>query len=44
MKKFGDAGVVTDIERHVHYRSAKNIATVSKNVAEDQNVSIARRS
>ena len=44
MKKFEEIGVVTNIERPVHYRFAENIAIVSENVAEDLNMSIPRRS
>ena len=47
MKKFEETGVVTQIERPVHYRftrSAENIAIVSESVSEDPNVSIPRRS
>ena len=47
VKKFEETGVVTHIERPVHYRfarSAENIAIGSENVAEDTNVSIPRRS
>ena len=39
--------MATNIERPVHHRftcSTENIAIVSENVAEDQNVSIPRRS
>ena len=46
MKKYEETEVVTNIERPVHHRfdrSAENIATVSESVAEDTNVSIARR-
>ena len=47
MVKFKETGVVTNIERPVHYRftrSAKNIAIASKSVAKDPNVLIPRRS
>ena len=43
MKKFEEAGEVTNIERPVQYhfaRSAKNIAIASESVAEDPNVSL----
>ena len=46
MKKFEDAGVITNIERPVHHRfarSAENVTVVSESVAENQNVSIPRR-
>ena len=46
MKKFEDTGLVTNIERHVHYRfarSAENIAIVSESFAKDTKVSIPRR-
>ena len=47
MKKFEEAGVVTNIERLVHhrfFRSAENIAIVSESVAEEPNLLIPRRS
>ena len=47
MKKFEETVVVTNIERPVHHRFARStetIAIVSESVAEDQNVSIPRRS
>ena len=47
VKKFEEAGVVTNIERPVHHRFprfAENITIVSQSVAEDTNVSIPRRS
>ena len=36
--------MVTNIERSVHYRSAKNVAIVSESGAEDPNVPISRPS
>ena len=47
VKKFKEIGVVTNIERPVHYslaRFAENIAIVSESVAEDPNFSIPSRS
>ena len=47
VKEFEETAVVTNIKRPVHHRfarSAKNIAIVSDNVAEDPNVSISCRS
>ena len=47
MKKFEEAGVVTNIDRPVHHRfarSAENIVIVSESIAEDPNVSITHRS
>ena len=43
VKRFEETGVVTNIERNVHYRfasSAENIGIVSESFAEDQNVLI----
>ena len=47
VKKFGETGVVTNIEKPVHHRfarSVQNIAIVSEIVAEDLNVLIPCRS
>ena len=40
VKKFEETGMVTNIERPVHYHSAENIAVVSESVAEDSNMLI----
>ena len=47
VKKFEENGVITNMERPVHYCFAcfaENIAIVSESVAKDPNVSVARRS
>ena len=46
VKKFWEIGVITNIERLVHYRlahSSENIAILSESVSEDPNVYILRR-
>ena len=47
MKKFEEIGVVTNVERPVHFRfacSAENIAIGNESIPEDPKVSIPRRS
>ena len=47
VKKFEETGVVTNIERPVHYRfasSAENIAIINESIVKDPNASITLRS